>query len=827
MKSLKSLTLKAIVLSLSVCSCQTLAQSIPPDLVGKAQSLSNSEKVALAKEYGVELPTVVTEVEVDSRLAEPGQRLTQATEEKPSVVSGDSTESAGRNSVGDSPEIFGRNIFDQAVSTFAPTDNAPVPDNYRLGVGDELLIQLFGKDNSSYRVSVGRDGAIRLPKLGAINLTGLLFDKAVSLIETKLNQQLIGVDAVITMGKLRSINIFMAGEVNVPGSYSVSAFTTISQALFQAGGVSEIGSMRSIEVLRNGQIVGVFDTYDLLLRGDSSGDMKLKSGDVVFVSPVKKLAELRGEVKRPMVYELSADETISDLINFAAGIKVSGYPEMATLISSTNIGVVPTVETIDVSDPVIGARQLKDGDKLFIPTVGAAVAGSVSITGAVYRAGILGWTPGMRVSDIIGSAERDLFPNVDLNYALIISTSSSGSRRTIQKFRLRDVLSSPRTELDPKVQVGDEIAIFTNASQAGPHSREIMLPPLLDKISAQASPTQPLRVVTVEGAVKSPGKYPLLDSYTAEQLIRDAGGFDDSAFATAAELRRVNVSERGAVEYSYRTVTFDGEGRPNKTESLRSRDVLVVKKLGNWQSEDSVEVFGELFFPGPYRFTHGDRLSDLVKRAGGLTESADPIGAVLLRKSIADLESEQLANLSKQIKRSAATKLLTDEVQQQTLTEIDEIGSILGATAGQGRLLIDLRLALTEDPQFNLELEPGDRLYIPRLSNVVAIVGEVNRPSSHSFNAQLSTADYLDLAAGVTKRADEDSIYIVGRDGSVRFLDKSSNFWSFSDDTSALQRGDTIVVPINSTYKDSLTAWSQVTQLIYQSMVSVAAIAAL
>ena len=280
----------------------------------------------------------------------------------------------------------------------------------------------------------------------------------------------------------------------------------------------------------------------------------------------------------------------------------------------------------------------------------------------------------------------------------------------------------------------------------------------------------------------------MLDRYDVEQLISDAGGFDDSAFANAAELRSLSVSAEGVVEYSYRTVTFDGEGRPTKTEPLQSRDVLMVKKLGNWQSNESVEVFGELLFPGPYRFTQGDRLSDLVARAGGLSESADPVGAILLRKSIADLESEQMADLAKQIKRSAASQLLTDEVQQQSLSDLDAIGNILSATTGQGRLLIDLNLALTEDPQFDLELEPGDRLFIPRLSNVVAIVGEVNRPSSHSFNNQLSMEDYLGLAAGLTKRADEDAIYIVARDGSVRSFDKSSSLWSFSDEASTIPK---------------------------------------
>ena len=251
------------------------AASIPPAMLAQFQAMSPAEQQKLAKQYGVELPTEKTQVQ-NKFLAEPTEPLKQR--EKPVVT----------KEVKSKPktlERYGQSLFNQEVSTFAPTDNALVPNDYRIGVGDELVVQLFGKENSLTSLQVGRDGVINFPKLGPISVAGLSFDEAQSLVRTRVTTQFIGVDAVVSMGRLRAMNIFMAGEVNVPGAYSVSALTTITQALFQAGGVTDIGSLRKIQVKRNGKLVTTFDLYKLLLEGDISNDVRLQSGDVVFVPP--------------------------------------------------------------------------------------------------------------------------------------------------------------------------------------------------------------------------------------------------------------------------------------------------------------------------------------------------------------------------------------------------------------------------------------------------------------------------------------------------------------------------------------------------------------
>ena len=276
--------------------------------------------------------------------------------------------------------LYGQFLFDQAVSTFAPTDDAPVPDEYRLGVGDQLVIQLFGKENDTYTLLVGRDGNITFPRLGTITVLGLTFEDARALVNTRIEQQLIGVEVAITMGRLRAIGVFMAGEIRVPGAYSVSALTTVTQALYQAGGLSDIGSLRGIQVRRKGNIVSTFDAYDLLMFGDSSKDIRLQSGDVLFVPTVKSVVEIRGQVRRPMSYELLGSESVSDLIKMAGGLTGKAFVDLATLTRSSNEGGLPFVESLNLTESSVRSLKLRDGDRLLVPAVGNRLENNIAVS---------------------------------------------------------------------------------------------------------------------------------------------------------------------------------------------------------------------------------------------------------------------------------------------------------------------------------------------------------------------------------------------------------------------------------------------------------------
>ena len=278
-----------------------------------------AQQRALAEQYDRFARTAATPEGASSSLGDVGEQLEQMGVSEADYIAEELEEVAEAGAAAQVLERYGVSLFDRDVSTFAPTDDALVPDEYRLGVGDQLVVQLFGKENATYTLSVGRDGSINFPKLGAITVSGLTFEDSRALIDTRVEQQLIGVEAVVTLGRLRAIGVFMAGEVRVPGAYSVSALTTVTQALFQAGGVTDIGSLRGIQVRRAGRDSTTFDVYDLLMRGDPSGDIRLQSGDVLFVPTIDSVVEVRGEVRRPMAYELAGGETVADLIQMAGG----------------------------------------------------------------------------------------------------------------------------------------------------------------------------------------------------------------------------------------------------------------------------------------------------------------------------------------------------------------------------------------------------------------------------------------------------------------------------------------------------------------------------
>ena len=335
------------------------SQEISPQMLEKFESLPRDQQAALAAQYGLDLDELRLrkgDGTKTSDIALPGEPLGQSlagddrkvdeyllfqekyAEFQESMIAEDQK-----------PQRYGMALFDRDISTFAPTDDASVPDNYRLGTGDRLIIYLFGTENNQYDLQISRDGAIALPKLGPIRLAGLTFEDARHAIHERVSEQLLGAEVTVSMGRLRAINVFMAGEVAVPGAYSVSALTTVTQALFQAGGVSEIGSLRNIQVKRRGRVAVTFDAYSLLIKGDASGDSRLQSGDVVFVPPYDGVVTVHGAVKRPMIYEFKVPETVMDSIKMAGGFHEDAYAAGVSVVSKAINQALPEVINIDLS----------------------------------------------------------------------------------------------------------------------------------------------------------------------------------------------------------------------------------------------------------------------------------------------------------------------------------------------------------------------------------------------------------------------------------------------------------------------------------------------
>lgn len=827
-----SVVARAVVFGVFTCFMslsalgQGLSPGVTPGMVDQLKSMSPAQQQALARQYGFTLPAGSAAAADVPGLAAPGAALPAPigmTQGDVDAATPDKTEEVETRA----RTRYGRTLFSRDVSTFAPTDDAPVSESYRLGVGDQLIVQMFGKENEQLNLQIGRSGDVSFPKLGSITLSGLTFEDARDLINTRVEQQLIGVDVIVSMGRLRSINVFMAGEVSVPGAYSVSAMTTVTQALFQAGGVTDIGSLRNIQVRRAGSVVATFDTYDLLMRGDVSEDVRLQSGDLVFVPPYTGVIDMEGELKRPMVYELVGGETIGDVLAMAGSFTRDAYPALSILIRQSDSLGLPQATTIDLSDASQLSLAAQDGDTLKVPKVGSLVANSVSLKGAVTRPGSYGWVSGMRVSDLIGNARRDLSRDADLGLGMIVRQKNALLDIDVVAFGLASVIASPKTDSDPVLKEFDEVLVFSLVTADltdADASRQALLGPVIEKLSSQARQGEPVQTVSVSGAVRAPGTYPLIAGATVETLINAAGGLNDSAFLEAAELRRLTERSDGQVTADYRDLNI-GRDRSGRQIALSSRDHLTIRDIPDWSPTDSITVAGEVKFPGDYLIRKGETLSDVIERAGGFTDNASPESAVFTRKAVAALEAERAAQFAQDIQTTFATRLLTEETTTQGMAEISQIVSSLQSIEGAGRLLIDLPAAMSGDVNADLEVEDGDRIVIPVLSNTVSVVGEVKRQGTHSFQGELTLDDYIDLSAGFTRRADGGGIYIVKANGSVVTLEP--NLWRFTGNNSSLDPGDTIVVPINTQYKESLASWREITQIVYQSMVSVAAVAAL
>ncbi|MDG0980510.1 MAG: SLBB domain-containing protein, partial [Halieaceae bacterium] len=568
---------------------QALPPNVTPQMIQAVKDMPLAQQQALAKQYGITLPASSATATANNSVGAQGEPVRPQTAIMPAPNASDK---APEEVVEKAAVRFGRDLFNRSVSTFAPTDDAPVPETYRLGVGDEVLVQLFGKDNDQLVLQVGRNGEVIFPKLGAIALAGLTFEDARHLIKTRIQQQLIGVDAIVSMGRLRAIGIFMAGEVAVPGAYSVSALTTVTQALFQAGGVSDIGSLRNIQVRRRGDTAATFDTYALLMHGSAEGDIRLQSGDVVFVPPYTATAELIGEVKRPMVFELNGTETIQDLVQMGGRFTRQAFTSLAVLTRLSATGGLPEAQTLDLMSKDAQALNVQNGDILRIPKAGQQVAKSVSIKGAVNRPGEYGWYPGLRVSDLIQDARSDLRREADLSYALIVSVVNDLLDISVRQFSLAQAISAPNSSADPELGEFDSVIVFalpnlTTAEAATEYRRDTLLAPILDKLAAQAREDEPVQTVSVSGAVRAPGTYPLFTGTTVADMVQAAGGLKDSAYLNAAELRTLREQRDGQLLASYQEVSLQRALNPSTSPVLQSRDHLTVREIPDWSPTDS------------------------------------------------------------------------------------------------------------------------------------------------------------------------------------------------------------------------------------------------
>jgi polysaccharide biosynthesis/export protein len=901
----------ASVAALFLIGGQAQAATPSPQMIEQFKKLPKSEQQRIAKQYGIDPAMLSGQRNNSEQIVNPQVINSRDNfQENDPAVEFDFKKENQKNEL----RRFGYEMFAGEPSTFAPVSDVPVPSDYKIGPGDVLKIQLYGKENQEYSLTVGRDGSVQFPELGPIQLSGMSFSEARESLQQRIKQQMIGIESNISMGELRSIRIFVAGDAYKPGSYTVSSLSTITQALFVAGGVNDIGSLRNIQVKRNGQLVGHLDLYDLLLRGDASGDINLRSGDVVFIPAVGSLVSVTGEVRRPAIYEVASNETIADVVNMAAGVKAGAYAK-ATSLERFNENGLKSVINLDLTKAKDNQLKAKAGDFIRVKTASSQFENSITLVGAVVRAGKYQWREGLRVNDIIPSVWGDLAPTADLNYALVIREINKNGDIDVIQFALGAAISDSSVKDNLVLVPRDKILVFNyddasqsrfelnklvkqrlakvaalkgdslleddlfkagfetiNFSSKKKHtaadiagvvmidkgsnqqqekqavgnevsqmlanlfddvelvklssvmSRNELLYPIINKLYQQADTQSNIQIVAVAGKVRHPGLYPLSQNGRVTDLIKAAGGLLEGAYIKKAELTRTLNSGTNS-DISHISIDLQNAliGEQHANIKLEGRDVLTVQTIPDWQEAKSIEIRGEVKFPGTYNIGRGESLSDVLARAGGLTQYASVNGAVFVRESVRQQEQLEIKKLANQLRRDIASRGVSKDGLQVNYADAQMMLQDLENIKAVGRLVVDLSALNLGIEEADLQLEDADVLYVPAVKQTVAVMGEVQHPSTHRFKAGLTLDDYLNMSGGSRERGDDSRIYVIKADGSVMMPQNS--LW-FTADTN-IDAGDTVIVPLDTDYKDNLTLWSQVTGIIYNTAVAISAISGL
>jgi polysaccharide biosynthesis/export protein len=719
--------------------------------------------------------------------------------------------------------LFGYDLFKNATSALVPGTDVPAPDNYMIANGDQVTVQLYGQTSQVYTLPVNRDGNLNVPELGPVNLSGLSLAGVRSLIEARVAKQLIGTKVSVTLGELHSLRVLVVGDAQSPGTYVVSGLSNASSALFASGGVKPIGSLRNIEIKRDGKLLGRLDFYDVLLNGDTRSDIRLQSGDVVFVPPIGKTAGVAGEIKRPAIYELLKEKTAGSLLALAGGTTVDADLKLAT-IERTDGGNDKHVINVNL-DTTEGLNfPLHNGDILRIPTVRPQLTNGITIEGEVYRTGTFAYRKGIRVSDLLSSLD-DLKLHADTHYLVIRQQNITNGRLTVRSVDLEAALKNRGSPADVELQPRDRISVF---DLNNPRDR---LQPLLSELRRQSRPDEPAKTINISGSVNAPGEYPLEDGMHLADAIRAGGGLKDQAYAATAELTRYTVDSQNHRKSAIQSVNLEAalRGDPTANVVLSPYDNIIIQQTPRWSDMQEVELFGEVEFPGRYRIEAGETLAQLLKRAGGLTERAFPKGTIFLREDLKQREQEQLDRLASRLQATVLANSTmvanADKNAQAALAVGQALVEQVRSTKAIGRLVVNMPRLLSQAPgsDADVRLRKGDRIVIPPLVQEVSVLGEVENPTSHLFRVGMTEKSVIDLSGGYTIHADKSHAYVLRADGSVAV--GSGPFRSGS--SVSVEPGDTVVVPVDSQQLPGITKWQAVTGIVYNLAIAVSSLKSL
>jgi len=810
------LAIMAVFACVFVWSGMAAAITLSPAQLEQLKQFTPAQKAALAKQAGVALPAsksapVPTTSPVVVKLRAPGSGAPERemggstpvqstvaaakTPEPASPVQKVSSQKAAEktelnrafaNFASESKPMavdtrlkqFGYDLFSGAPTTFAPATEVPVPPEYVLGPGDEIKVQLFGKENSEFSMTVDREGAVAFPNIGPLTVASMRFAEAKAFIAQQIKQKMIGVSASITMGQLRSIRVFALGEVSRPGSYVVSGLATLSNALFVSGGVKKTGSLRNIQLKRAGKVVARLDLYDFLMHGDTSHDVRLLPQDVVYVPPIGKTVGVAGQVLRPAIFELKHKRTLADALRLAGGLRPTAY---AKKVQIERIAKGSERKVLDI--PLTGngrKARLRDGDMVKVYSVLDFEENPVFLLGNVKRPGKYAWHQGMRLRDLIPNTAA-LLPETWFKYAVIERESARSREPVILHVPLNDVLKGKKRV---RLAQRDKVFVFNRA-----HFRE-----------------QPK--VTIVGSVQRPGGYALKMNMHLVDLVMAAGGLLRDAYRDEAELYRTDAKSKDVTvrHYSLRRA-LKGDRKNNPL--LHDLDRLVVHSIYEKRYRELVTIQGEIKSPGKFARAVNMRASDLMFAAGGVTRDAligeaqiyrtNPktkevslitfdVGKALkgdvennpllhdldrvMIHSIWEVKKQYKVSVSGEVKHPgeftlAAGMHLTDllfaagNVTERAYMRQAEITryTVRNNERREARhIQVNLAEALRGDTAANIQLEPYDVLMVRRMSNWrdiehASITGEVRFPGSYAVEEGERLSSLLARVGGFTDKA--------------------------------------------------------------------------
>ena len=674
----------------------------------------------------------------------------------------------------DDNQVFGRNIFNNRMLTFQPNMNMPTPANYRLGAGDEVIIDVWGASQETFNETISPDGAITIPGVGPCKIGGMSVSEATNYLRSRLGQFYADSKIQLSVGSTRSIMVQVMGEVNMPGTYTLSSLSSAFNALYVAGGISDIGTLRDIKVYRQGHQIATIDVYDYILNGNAQGDVRLTDNDIIVVGPYDALVDVRGKVKRPMFYEMKKDESLATLLRYAGGFTGDAYKKSVRLTRKD--GAEYSIHTVGEFD--WSTFRIADGDSVTVDSVVARYANMVEVRGAVFHAG-------MYQMDGNINTVRDL-------------VNAAGGLRE-DAFTARAVMHRQKEDLTLEVQAVNIQGVMDGVIPDIPLRKNDVLF-IQSKLDLQGE-----RTLTITGEVNYPGVYVYADNTTLEDLVLQAGGLTEAASTVKVDVfRRINNS--GAMEDDQSlTETFsfalrDGfvvEGEPEFV--LQPYDQVAVRQSPTYSEQKNVSITGYVNFTGTYAMSSKNyRLSDLVKAAGGLSSLGYAKGARLERRMTAEELQQQEVSL-----RAAQIALYEESLQSDNKNfDLQRADSLLMMKLDAGTkfpVAIDLDKAIKSPGcEEDIVLREGDRLVVPQYSPIVKISGDVMYPVSMNYKKGESLNYYIRRAGGYGDNARKKRVYAIYQNGSVKLLSHSSK--------KAVEPGCTIIVPSKKAKNKMTTA---------------------